>query len=79
MLKVKEGIKLVELEKYGFEYKFCGEDDVYFERVEKGDVFITLDRRVHHDTGEDDGLYDLITAGIVVKEWLYELYSDNNS
>lgn len=67
MLKVKEGFELKELEKkYGFgKGLLCGEtaylkDDVL---VWSKSRQIVLTRNVEYDI-----LYDLITAGIVVKE-----------
>lgn len=70
MLKIAEGINLDELEKYGFEYKPRGADGWNFERFEKGNMFISVDvqPREIKNSGEDDTLYDLIQAGIVVKE-----------
>lgn len=68
MLKVKDGIPLEELEKFGFEYKPCGADGYDFERYEKGNMFIDVFLRKIVNTAEEDTLYDLITAGIVVKE-----------
>lgn len=69
MLKVKEGIKLEELEKYGFEYK----RNIITATYDKGPIFISTDNRYVYcfrdiDTLYIDTLYDLITAGIVVKE-----------
>lgn len=70
-LRIKEGIELEELEKYGFKYLPRGAEGYDFERFEKGHMFIPVDtdmsRRIYN-TCEDELLYDLITAGIVVKE-----------
>lgn len=68
MLKVKEGISLEELEKYGFRYLPRGAEGYDFERFEKGYMFIPVADRKIVNTAEEDTLYDLITAGIVVKE-----------
>lgn len=92
MLKVKEGIPLQELEKYGFKKQprpYTG----YYLCVAVGArvIFVNPDeggKIIHHEKWEDndtrihkrpnckyranylvdDILYDLITAGIVVKE-----------
>ena len=65
ILKVKEGIKLEELEKYGFEYKH----GIISNRYDKGTIFVNCDNRYVYCFRDIDTLYDLITAGIVVKEW----------
>ena len=70
MLKIAEGISLDELEKYGFKYKPRGAEGWDFERFEKGNIFVSIDVRPREiiNSGEDDTLYDLIQAGIVIKE-----------
>lgn len=75
MLKIAEGISLAELEKYGFEYK--NEDGIegkfeYWEYVDKyvpyRRIYIPVwSREVVYLSGCDI-IYDLIQAGIVVKE-----------
>lgn len=74
MLKVKEGIKLEELEKYGFR-NVCvmGEwwyEKEYIEGNYKEHITIWVKDRIVqvHAIGLLDTLYDLIIAGIVVKE-----------
>lgn len=64
ILKVKDGIKLEELEKYGFEYKH----GIISNRYDKGTIFVNCDNRYVYCFRDIDTLYDLITAGIVVKE-----------
>ena len=74
MLKVKEGIKLEELEKYGFERKYIVADWCYWKEYKEENYKETLvvweeDRKVQIEAIHLlDALYDLITAGIVVKE-----------
>lgn len=77
MLKVKEGIELEELEKYGFKRKnFADGNDLYikeyrdYEEVRDCITVFCKDRTlmVAHAIYMLDTLYDLITAGIVVKE-----------
>ena len=74
MLKIAEGIDLKELEKYGFKYK-QDEDYEYWEITNELEtyriMFVAVWDRKIHNLGADDTLYDLIQAGIVVKEWLY--------
>ena len=77
MLKIAEGIDLKELEKYGLKYKHLS-CDIYnhweYMEVDKEtkQINTTLyifesDRRIVN-IDADDTLYDLIQAGIVVKE-----------
>jgi hypothetical protein len=63
MLKVKEGIELKELEKYGFKHIHD-----FIEAYSKETIFINADNRRIYCFQDIDTLYDLITAGIVVKE-----------
>lgn len=64
MLKVKEGIKLEELEKYGFRCYNAGVGWV----SENHRLHVFADDKTIVNIDGDDILYDLITAGIVVKE-----------
>lgn len=80
MLKIREDIPLEELEKYGFEYK--NEDEIegkleyweleYWEYVDKyvpyRKIYIPVWSREVVCLGGCDIVYDLIQAGIVVKE-----------
>lgn len=89
MLKVKEGIELEELEKYGFKkqprpypgYYRCiaigpeiifitGVREIIVEKWEENDWRIHKNPNCKYRSNETsiDILYDLITAGIVVKE-----------
>lgn len=75
MLKIKEDIPLEELEKYGFERKYIVADWCYWKEYREEKYYEeTLivwegDRRVHIEAIHLlDTLYDLIQAGIVVKE-----------
>lgn len=74
MLKVKEGIKLEELEKYGFEKEYIVSDWCYRKQLadyeyEEHIVVWCNSREVQVEAIEIlDTLYDLITASIVVKE-----------
>lgn len=71
MLKVKDGIKLEELEKYGFKFNsdkgmdYWSYQDKY---VSYKEVLIPVWNREIVYLNGCDILYDLITAGIVVKE-----------
>ena len=68
MLKIAEGISLAELEKYGFRY--YNSDCKLRRRLisENGGLNIfEYDKTIVNIDGED-ALYDLIQAGIVVKE-----------
>ena len=74
MLKIAEGINLDELEKYGFEEEYIFADWAYrkqlvdFEYREQ--IVVWRDSREVQVEGAEllDTLYDLIQAGIVVKE-----------
>ena len=74
MLKVKEGIPLEELGKYGFERKYIVADWCYWKEYKEENYKETLvvweeDRKVQIEAIHLlDTLYDLIQAGIVVKE-----------
>lgn len=74
MLKVKDGIKLEELEKYGFERKYIVADWCYWKEYKEENYKETLvvweeDRKLQIEAIHLlDTLYDLIKAGIVVKE-----------
>lgn len=74
MLKIAEGISLEELEKYGFEKeKMIGDEYMYRKITEKGvreHITIYCENRMitTHSKLLLDTLYDLIQAGIVVKE-----------
>ena len=74
MLKIAEGINLEELKKYGFE-NVCVMGEWWYEKKYIKDNYkehITIwveDRIIQvHAIGILDTLYDLIQAGIVVKE-----------
>ena len=64
MLKVKDGIKLEELEKYGFRCYNAGFGWI----SEDNGLHVFADDKTIVNIDGDDTLYDLITAGIVVKE-----------
>lgn len=64
MLKIAEGINLEELKKYGFKYKHS----LISNRYDKGTIFVNIDTRTIYCYQDIDTLYDLIQAGIVVKE-----------
>lgn len=78
MLKVKDGIPLDELEKYGFEkyllvgkvkYEFkkrIGDNDIYNIKIDDNRVIHYNQMSVYNEL--PNIIYDLITAGIVVKE-----------
>lgn len=82
MLKVKEGIKLEELEKYGFmDWDKEGAEVIYFKFINANAMIIQVmkDRRIEfqlpigsiikrEDIKIERFIEDLITAGIVVKE-----------
>lgn len=84
MLKVKEGIELEELEKYGFRrskwgefwsiekrtgYDSRGEAIMIYEDDRKIEIDLYNHCYMTHDAFKlQDTLYDLIQAGIVVKE-----------
>ena len=64
MLKIREDIPLKELEKYGFKYK----QGLFINSYDKGTIFVNCDNRYIYCFKDIDTLYDLIQAGIVVKE-----------
>lgn len=75
MLKVKDGIKLEELEKFGFEKEYIFADWAYQKEYREGGeykehiIVWCNEREIQVKAIEIlDTLYDLITAGIVVKE-----------
>ena len=74
MLKIRDDIPLEELEKYGFEKeKMVGNAYMYHKITEKGvreHITIYCENRIiaTHSKFLLDTLYDLIQAGIVVKE-----------
>ena len=74
MIKVKEGIPLEELEKYGFEKvyimdEWCYEKEYIKDKYKEHITIWNNERFVQvHAIEILDTLYDLITAGIVVKE-----------
>ena len=68
MLKIRDDIPLEELEKYGFRYY---NSDCKLKRrwiSENGRLNIFEDDKTIVNIDGDDALYDLIQAGIVVKE-----------
>lgn len=74
MLKIAEGISLAELEKYGFEkeyivFDWCYRKD-FIDFEYKENIVVWCDSREVQVEGAEllDTLYDLIQAGIVVKE-----------
>ena len=74
MLKIAEGINLEELEKYGFKEiciigEWCYRKE-YIDCEYEEHITIWIDRRTVHIKAFEllDTLYDLIQAGIVVKE-----------
>ena len=80
MLKIKDGVDLEELEKFGFEYYEDSEEWFYYGFTEPNSqseirIYVNNDTRII-STGFDvyvspykihDKLYDLITAGLVEK------------
>jgi hypothetical protein len=74
MLKIAEGINLEELEKYGFEKTYIVSDWCYrkdfIDFEYKENIVVWCDSREVQVEGAEllDTLYDLIQAGIVVKE-----------
>ena len=68
MLKIAEGISLAELEKYGFRYynSACKLRRRWIS--ENGGLNIFEDDKTIVNIDGEDALYDLIQAGIVVKE-----------
>jgi len=74
MLKIAEGISLAKLEKYGFEEEYIFADWCYrkqlvdFEYEEHIIVWCNSREVQVHAIELLDTLYDLIQAGIVVKE-----------
>lgn len=74
MLKIAEGINLEELEKYGFEESYIMSDWCYQKQLtdyeyEEHIIVWCNSREVQvHAIELLDTLYDLIKAGIVVKE-----------
>jgi hypothetical protein len=74
MLKIAEGINLDELEKYGFEKEYIVSDWCYrkdfIDFEYKENIVVWCDSRELQVEGAEllDTLYDLIQAGIVVKE-----------
>lgn len=78
-LRIKEGIKLEELEKYGFTPRYDSATGLLTKYIRKVTDGMTIEMvvfcsrsnyiTVTEPYGETlDTLYDLITAGIVVKE-----------
>lgn len=74
MLKIAEGINLAELEKYGFEKEYKVTDWCYIKCIKefeyKEHIVVWCDKREVQVRAIEllDTLYDLIQAGIVVKE-----------
>ncbi len=72
MLKIRDGVDLKELEKFGFKYQQVGMDYAYAKYMLKGQhrecVIVWLDREIQVDAIEIlDTLYDLIKADLVEK------------
>ena len=71
MLKIRDDIPLEELEKYGFEYKKIKDLEIW-EHQNGADsfriIYVVVRSREINNYNESDKLYDLIQAGIVVKE-----------
>ncbi len=82
MLKIRDDIPLEELEKYGFEKyllvgkvkyelkKKLGNNDIYNIKIDDNRVIHYNQMSVYNEL--PNVIYDLIQAGIVVKEWVYE-------
>ena len=74
MLKIAEGINLEELEKYGFEEEYIVSDWCYRKKLKDFEyeeyIMLWCNSRIVQVKAIEllDTLYDLIQAGIVVKE-----------